>query len=248
MSTKVFFENVSKKAKTAEISTPEQSLEAIKNILTCSNIFAVDSADGKNYTVYVQKDVQRLADAFGISVTDAVASDIKTAAEKIEKDQEVLREELLPLIKDYYKQISLMESGQYDFLNPYNNHEQLNKMLTKLSEFYDISTFSSLKALCKSLSYDLLLDKIDFAIRDIEKEEEEAKSKWYYESHLKGWSDKIQALQTKKNEITNTHYFSREMFSMLYVRLDDLTQYEKEIEKFLTIIRSGKFETLTIEK
>lgn len=230
---KILFSNM-----TSYFKPDDSELTKIESVLRLPNIIAMNTLDGQNYTIYVQKDIQRTASAFGIKVCDITCAHIVDAVEVVSEYRRVIKVNLVEHIHEYFNNKEALKSGNIDFINLYQDKQTLNSMVSAVNYYYGDNSFSTLSSICKKFAISLDLSKIEFEINSNMLKREQFGHRGYtnYDANVK----KLYSILTN---IRNANCFSRETFAMLYVRLEEYVTKEKEINYLLELI-DGKNEFL----
>lgn len=212
----------------------DTDLMKIQKVLNLKNIIAINSLDGLKYTIFVQKDIKNLANAFGINLEDISCENILDANEKIFEYSQVIAVELNSLIETYFKNKKSFMHGNIDFIDLYEDKKTLNEMVAAINQYYGDNSFETLSSICKNFAFNIDLSKLKNEINEnISKKNELDRE--YDEYKYENYNKKTKELYSLLQSIENSNCFSRETFAMLYIRLIKYVEQEKAINDFLKL-------------
>lgn len=204
--------------------------DRIEKTLLSDRIIAVNYE--YDYTVFVQPDVKILAAAFDINIEDTERKTVTAAAETILKCKNIITNDLISAIKEFYANKERFVNGDISFIESYSDQITMNKMISAVNAQLGDDTFETLQAICRDFAYEIDLSEIK------EKISERSKKNRCYLS-----KEKIYKIY---QTIVNANCFSRETFAMLYVRLEEYVRKEIALSEFDHKVRTQSLSTVTI--
>ena len=212
-------------------------------ILEENEFVALDNIGYGKYMVYVQRDVQELASAFGIDLEDVECSNLSEANEVFINYKNLITSKLISSIIKFTKQSIDFKNGKIDFIDLYSDKQTLNTMINAVNKYYGDNTFTRMRSICKFFAINNDLSRLQNEIdENIKNRNNNKRDKYNYDKY----DNEVKRLYAILTDIKNTNCFSRETFAMLYIRLEEYKTKELALEKFDLLIKNKNFSILEI--
>lgn len=212
-------------------------------ILEENEFVALDNIGYGKYMVYVQRDVQELASAFGIDLKDVECSNLSEANEVFINYKNLITSKLISSIIKFTNQRFDFKNGKIDFIDLYSDKQTLNTMINAVNKYYGDNTFTRMRSICKFFAINNDLSRLQNEIdENIKKRNDNKRDKYNYDKY----DNEVKRLYAILTDIKNANCFSRETFAMLYIRLEEYKTKELALEKFDLLIENKNFSILEI--